>query len=73
MKYYIKRISLQTGRIEYYKNKTVAAWVFNKNYCWRFSKQGAKNIIKRYEEFEKRRLNNQQYFYDIEPVEDVKQ
>lgn len=66
-KYFIKRTNLQTGVTEYYKNKTVAAWVSLKTYCWRFSKQGGKNIIARYNTFQER--HGIIHRYELEAVE----
>lgn len=47
MKYYIVMSDKQFGKTLYKKNKTVDGWTPVKEYCWRFSKQGAKKIIER--------------------------
>lgn len=54
MTYFIKRTN-QQGKVSYKKNKCVDGWSTNKTYCWRFSKQGARQIIKRLEECEARK------------------
>lgn len=51
MKYHVVRINKQTGEKQYYKNKCVEGWAYLPTYCWRFSKQGAKGIAKRYSEY----------------------
>lgn len=47
MKYYIVMSDKQFNKTLYKKNKTVDGWTPVKEYCWRFSKQGAKKIIER--------------------------
>lgn len=47
MKYYIVMVNKQFNMKEYKKYKCVDGWTRNKEVCWKFSKQGATNIIKR--------------------------
>lgn len=65
--YLIKRINKQTGRVDYQKCKCLEIFTNEKERCWRFSKQGAKQIVARYEAFEKQKKRG---FYDweIEPT-----
>ena len=51
MKYFVIRTDKITGEKHYMKTKTVGGWTSIKTYCWRFSKQGAKGIAKRYSEY----------------------
>ena len=70
MKYYVVRINKSTGEKHYMKTKTVGGWIAgeaNKSKCWKFSKQGAKNIAKRYSEYTHPIYTL--YEYGIEPVE----
>lgn len=45
MKYYIVMHDKKLNITKYKKNKCVDGWANVKDYCWRFSKQGAKKIV----------------------------
>lgn len=47
MKYYVKLTNTKTGKVLYKWCKTLDTWSPVKDYCWRFSKQGAQRIVKR--------------------------
>ena len=57
MKYYIKKIS--GGKVYYKAHKCSYGWFGegDKDIAWKFSKQGAKKIIERYESERDRRRN----------------
>ena len=66
MKYFVIRINKATGEKHYMKTKTVGGWRTDKAGCWQFSRQGAKGIAKRYNEYTHPVYTK--YDYDIEPV-----
>lgn len=65
--YLIKRTDKQTGRVDYQKCKCLEIFTTEKERCWRFSKQGAKQIVERYIAFEQRK-KRQFYDWAIEPT-----
>lgn len=52
MKYYIRLTYTNRGEVYYKAHKKAYGWCgeSNKNGAWKFSKQGAKKIIERYEQ-----------------------
>lgn len=66
MKYYVIRIDKETKVKSYMKTKCVGGWLNDKANCWQFSKQGAKNIAKRYSEYPNPIFRK--YEYGIEAV-----
>ena len=58
MKYYIKKINKQTGRVEYKQYKCIEGFNPNKSLCWKFSQQGAEKIIERLKIEYRMNINN---------------
>ena len=64
MKYYI--VMERKGRKMYKKYKCIEGWAKNRDECWKFSKQGAKNIV---EQYKKMKTMQDAQFY-IEPAQE---
>ena len=48
-KYLIKMTNTQFNTVKYKRYKCIDGWSTDSSVCWKFSKQGATNIIKRLE------------------------
>lgn len=68
MKYYIVMHNKQLNRTLYKKNKCVDGWTPVKDYCWRFSKQGAKRIIEGLQHEYRNNISNIEFY--LEAVEE---
>lgn len=64
MKYYIVMHNKQLNRTLYKKNKCVDGWTPVKDYCWRFSKQGAKKIIERLKYGYRNNIDNLEFYLE---------
>lgn len=64
-KFYVYRTINHNGRKEYKRTKCTDHWTGNKSNCWKFSEQGAKGIVKTYND----NCRSGYYTYGMEPVE----
>lgn len=64
-KYYVTRTDRNTGVKYYKKAKTLDIWSKDKSVCWKYSKQGAKQIADRLNEWE-RKVYFEHFDYDFE-------
>ena len=67
MKYYIKQIDTQLNRVYYKRYKCSWGWTpeAHKDICWKFSKGGAMDIVKRLRE-----CSSPWIKYEIEEVQE---
>ena len=65
-KYYVTRTD-RNGEKVYKKAKTLDIWSKNPDVCWKYSKQGAKQIVERLTEYDKK-LYHEHFIYDFEEV-----
>lgn len=70
MKYFVRRTNTMTGRVSYKQAKCLDTWSSSTDYCWRYSKQGAKAIADRYNSSPI--LKRYGLVHDIVPVDEVK-
>lgn len=68
MKYYIKMTNKQFNTVQYKQYKCIDGWAKVKDYCWRFSKQGAKKIIERLKYEYRNNIDN--IVFELEAVEE---
>lgn len=67
MKYYIRMTDKRLGIVKYKRNKCVDGFAYDKDKCWKFTKQGAKKIIERLKNEYRMNINNIEF--DLEEVE----
>lgn len=67
MKYLVRRTNTKTGQVSYKLAKCLDTWSSSTEYCWRYSKQGAKAIADRYNKSST--LKRYGFVYDIVPAE----
>ena len=74
MKYYVRMIKTFSNPLEcrtYYKRcKCIDEWSFDRSICWKFSKQGARGIIKRLEQEHQLSVTSGRLKFDMIPAEE---